>query len=313
MSSFQLRSLVWAILLSANLVQSAATPTQTQTQTQNALHPWVTVAPDGSTRTITPSVEGDSTISAFEGPTALPTALSDGSGAFLVCDDAAGSGGLYMPFCASAKDTEVSAGRTYFITWDVDYFEDPGRGIVVEGALSTNDGIVEGQAFTSGPLVASQGFYAWVISKEDPKSWNEMDVQLFLVYENGTSARNRISGPKVRVVPPEDDSSFQVSFVVLPASFILVALAVVATFVTVRSRGRRTAKKNAEWFGVKKDVEAKSARNSWSEGDFSWSAQDAEVAAPAPVLKVNALRLNPWKKIRSLGAASASTDRVTEA
>ncbi|KAG7138978.1 hypothetical protein HYQ45_004024 [Verticillium longisporum] len=299
-------SFVWAIFLCANLVQSATTTSsQTASQTNNALHPWVTVAPDGATRTVTPTIDGEDTISTYNGPTALPTAFSDGSGAFLVCDEASGSGGLYFPFCASEKDKEVAAGSTYFITWDVEYFEDPGRGVVVEGALTNHDGVIEDQAFSSGPIVASEGFYAWTISETDPKSWKQMDVQLYLVYENGTSARNRISGPKLSITPPKQKSSFQLSFVILPVSFILLALVVAAIFVTVRIRKRRVARRqNGGWNGISSaDLEAKDkdAMNSMAaDDDFTWSAGGAEIAPPKPAFTLGAMKLNPLKRIRSL-------------
>ncbi|KAM0279365.1 hypothetical protein ACHAQH_004630 [Verticillium albo-atrum] len=271
MGSLQFRHLAWATLLCANFVQAATTTaSQTTTQTDNALHPWVTIAPDGATRTITPTIGGDDTVSAYEGPTSLPTAFSDGSGAFLVCDEASGSSGTYFPFCASERDTEVFAGSTYFITWDVDHFEDPDRGLVVEGALTNHDGVIEDQAFSSKPLVASQGFYAWTIAEDSPKSWKQMDVQLYLVYENGTSARNRISGPKLRISPPKEGSSLQISFIVLPVSFILLASTIAAIFLTMRAWKRRAAMKNNEWPGISsRDVEAKAARDSDPKDDFT--------------------------------------------
>ncbi|RBQ80843.1 hypothetical protein VDGD_03589 [Verticillium dahliae] len=132
-----------------------------------------------------------------------------------------------------------------------------------------------------------------------------MDVQLYLVYENGTSARNRISGPKLSITPPKQKSSFQLSFVILPVSFILLALVVAAIFVTVRIRKRRVARRqNGGWNGISSaDLEAKDkdAMNSMAaDDDFTWSAGGAEIAPPKPSFTLGAMKLNPLKRIRSL-------------
>ncbi|KAG7114401.1 hypothetical protein HYQ44_008302 [Verticillium longisporum] len=130
-----------------------------------------------------------------------------------------------------------------------------------------------------------------------------MDVQLYLVYENGTSARNRISGPKLSITPPKQKSSFQLSFVILPVSFILLASVVAAIFVTVRIRKRRVARRqNGGWNGISSaDLEAKDAKNSMAADDeFTWSAGGAEIAPPKPAFTLGAMKLNPLKRIRSL-------------
>lgn len=99
-------------LLAASLAltQAAIFPRQSS----EAPRAWVTVEADGATKTITPTVNDGKTTSVFPGNTALPTAEAQGGGAFVLCNSAAGSGGLAQPFCAPAKDNQVEGGKTYF-------------------------------------------------------------------------------------------------------------------------------------------------------------------------------------------------------
>lgn len=83
-------------------------------QSNEALRPWVTVAADGAAKTITPTINDGKTTSAFTGSTTLPTADAQGAGTFLLCNQAAGSGGLSQPFCSPKGNSELEGGKTYW-------------------------------------------------------------------------------------------------------------------------------------------------------------------------------------------------------
>uniref|UniRef100_L2FIS3 Uncharacterized protein n=1 Tax=Colletotrichum fructicola (strain Nara gc5) TaxID=1213859 RepID=L2FIS3_COLFN len=213
-------------LLAASLAltQAAIFPRQSS----EAPRAWVTVEADGATKTITPTVNDGKTTSAFPGNTALPTAEAQGGGAFVLCNPAAGSGGLAQPFCATA------------VTWDASLFPSTNTVVQVQGDYGVTSTIKEpGHGFSSLEIPASVGFFEWAVLGYDMPAGEAMDVQLFLAIPaaNGSIvARN--AGPKVRVISNNRTSindpvrrKVNVLGIVLPIVFGVLSLCGIGWFV----------------------------------------------------------------------------------
>ncbi|KAG7285742.1 hypothetical protein NEMBOFW57_008036 [Staphylotrichum longicolle] len=221
------------LAIAASLLQHALALPQAGITAAPSPVVWVTVDASGSAQTVRPAVittEGHlATVS--NAPSAListatytlspsgrastytgraPVASATGTGGslagvFPACDTDVGP---VEPFCLPKSGSELYPGKTYYITWSPSYFPTPNLQLALHVNYSTT-----GTGFTSAPLPASQGFYAWTIpadflaSRGNPAP-TRYDITFALAYaDDATPADNdfeRRVGPTVYVTaaPP---------------------------------------------------------------------------------------------------------------
>ncbi|KAF6812933.1 hypothetical protein CPLU01_14790 [Colletotrichum plurivorum] len=277
-------------LLTAMLALSQATDAAILPRQSNpALRPWVTVSPEGPTRTITPTINDGKTTSAFPGNTALPTADPKGAGSFLLCNPAAGSNGLAQPFCAPAADSELEGGRTYFVTWDASLFPSPNTVVQVQGDYGVSKFMQPGHGFTSQSIPASQGYFAWSVAGYDMPAGELLDVQLFLaVPATNGSITSRDKGPKVRVVnrPPKAADGgrrgVNVFGIVLPIVFGVLALGSIGWFVWWYGRRKGMFRKGGQGYGVGKSRGQRTDGLRLADGTFTSANRGGVEMMPPP-------------------------------
>ncbi|KAK4034835.1 hypothetical protein C8A01DRAFT_18434 [Parachaetomium inaequale] len=200
---------------------------------------WVTVDASGSAQTITPSVittEGHrATVS--EAPSNLrstttytlstsgrpstytglaPVASATGTGGslagvFPACDSNANVGAV-EPFCLPKPGSELHPGMTYYITWSPTYFS-PANLSVSLNVLYLDDEAGGGTTgFTSPPIPASAGFYAFPIpadfltlhnnpSSQQQQKQDRYNITFLLAYPDDTSTANAPNDLITRVGP----------------------------------------------------------------------------------------------------------------
>ncbi|KAJ0336459.1 hypothetical protein COL922a_007937 [Colletotrichum nupharicola] len=276
-------------LLAASLAltQAAIFPRQSS----EAPRAWVTVEADGATKTITPTVNDGKTTSAFPGNTALPTAEARGGGAFVLCNPAAGSGGLAQPFCAPAKDNQVRGGKTYFVTWDASLFPSTNTVVQVQGDYGVTSTIKEpGHGFSSLEIPASAGFFEWAVLGYDMPAGEAMDVQLFLAIPaaNGSIvARN--AGPKVRVVSNNRTSindpvrrKVNVLGIVLPIVFGVLSLCGIGWFVWWYGRRKGMFASRSQGYGIGKSRGQRTDGLRLADGTFTSANRGGVEMMPPP-------------------------------
>ncbi|KAF4870176.1 hypothetical protein CGCSCA1_v010615 [Colletotrichum siamense] len=276
-------------LLAASLAltQAAIFPRQSS----EAPRAWVTVEADGATKTITPTVNDGKTTSAFPGNTALPTAEAQGGGAFVLCNPAAGSGGLAQPFCAPAKDNQVEGGKTYFVTWDASLFPSTNTVVQVQGDYGVTSTIKEpGHGFSSLEIPASAGFFEWAVLGYDMPAGEAMDVQLFLAIPaaNGSIvARN--AGPKVRVVSNNRTSindpvrrKVNVLGIVLPIVFGVLSLCGIGWFVWWYGRRKGMFASRSQGYGIGKSRGQRTDGLRLADGTFTSANRGGVEMMPPP-------------------------------
>ncbi|KAK1977740.1 hypothetical protein LZ30DRAFT_691925 [Colletotrichum cereale] len=280
---------VTAALASSHTADAAIHPRQTN----EALRPWVTVAADGTSQTVTPTIKDGKTTSAFPGSTTLPTADARGAGTFLLCNQAAGSGGLDEPFCSPKVDSELEGGKTYWVTWDTALFPSPKTMIQVQGDFGVTDTIEPGHGFTSLLLPASQGHFAWAAAGYDMAPDEALEVRLFLaVTANNGTITGRHGGPRVRVVNNSHKDSGRlrrrrgpnVLAIVLPLVFGGLALAGIAWFVWWYGRRRGMFGSRGRGYGIGKSrgQRAVDAKIGLGDGAFSSPDRGVEMMPPPP-------------------------------
>ncbi|KAF3807727.1 hypothetical protein GCG54_00007460 [Colletotrichum gloeosporioides] len=305
-------------LLAASLAltQAAIFPRQSS----EAPRAWVTVEADGATKTITPTVNDGKTTSAFPGNTALPTAEAQGGGAFVLCNPAAGSGGLAQPFCAPAKDNQVEGGKTYFaptparaaaaalsphastatrgtaanrvpVTWDASLFPSSNTVVQVQGDYGVTSTIKEpGHGFSSLEIPAAAGFFEWAVLGYDMPAGEAMDVQLFLAVPaaNGSIvARN--AGPKVRVVSNNRTSvndpvrrKVNVLGIVLPIVFGVLSLGGIGWFVWWYGRRKGMFASRSQGYGIGKSRGQRTDGLRLADGTFTSANRGGVEMMPPP-------------------------------
>ncbi|KAF4814621.1 hypothetical protein CGCSCA5_v007680 [Colletotrichum siamense] len=276
-------------LLAASLAltQAAIFPRQSS----EAPRAWVTVEADGATKTITPTVNDGKTTSAFPGNTALPTAEAQGGGAFVLCNPAAGSGGLAQPFCAPAKDNQVESGKTYFVTWDASLFPSTNTVVQVQGDYGVTSTIKEpGHGFSSLEIPASAGFFEWAVLGYDMPAGEAMDVQLFLAIPaaNGSIvARN--AGPKVRVISNNRTSindpvrrKVNVLGIVLPIVFGVLSLCGIGWFVWWYGRRKGMFASRSQGYGIGKSRGQRTDGLRLADGTFTSANRGGVEMMPPP-------------------------------
>ncbi|KAF4839011.1 hypothetical protein CGCTS75_v000273 [Colletotrichum tropicale] len=276
-------------LLAASLAltQAAIFPRQSS----EAPRAWVTVEADGATKTITPTVNDGKTTSAFPGNTALPTAEAQGGGAFVLCNPAAGSGGLAQPFCAPAKDNQVEGGKTYFVTWDASLFPSSNTVVQVQGDYGVTSTIKEpGHGFSSLEIPASAGFFEWAVLGYDMPAGEAMDVQLFLAVPaaNGSIvARN--AGPKVRVISNNRTSindpvrrKVNVLGIVLPIVFGVLSLCGIGWFVWWYGRRKGMFASRSQGYGIGKSRGQRTDGLRLADGTFTSANRGGVEMMPPP-------------------------------
>ncbi|KAF5500417.1 hypothetical protein CGCS363_v006376 [Colletotrichum siamense] len=269
------------------LTQAAIFPRQSS----EAPRAWVTVEADGATKTITPTVNDGKTTSAFPGNTALPTAEAQGGGAFVLCNPAAGSGGLAQPFCAPAKDNQVEGGKTYFVTWDASLFPSTNTVVQVQGDYGVTSTIKEpGHGFSSLEIPASAGFFEWAVLGYDMPAGEAMDVQLFLAIPaaNGSIvARN--AGPKVRVISNNRTSindpvrrKVNVLGIVLPIVFGVLSLCGIGWFVWWYGRRKGMFASRSQGYGIGKSRGQRTDGLRLADGTFTSANRGGVEMMPPP-------------------------------
>ncbi|KAF4853546.1 hypothetical protein CGCSCA4_v002256 [Colletotrichum siamense] len=276
-------------LLAASLAltQAAIFPRQSS----EAPRAWVTVEADGATKTITPTVNDGKTTSAFPGNTALPTAEAQGGGAFVLCNPAAGSGGLAQPFCAPAKDNQVEGGKTYFVTWDASLFPSTNTVVQVQGDYGVTSTIKEpGHGFSSLEIPAAAGFFEWAVLGYDMPAGETMDVQLFLAIPaaNGSIvARN--AGPKVRVISNNRTSindpvrrKVNVLGIVLPIVFGVLSLCGIGWFVWWYGRRKGMFASRSQGYGIGKSRGQRTDGLRLADGTFTSANRGGVEMMPPP-------------------------------
>ncbi|KAK1852614.1 hypothetical protein CCHR01_04768 [Colletotrichum chrysophilum] len=276
-------------LLAASLAltQAAIFPRQSS----EAPRAWVTVEADGATKTITPIVNDGKTTSAFPGNTALPTAEAQGGGAFVLCNPAAGSGGLAQPFCAPAKDNQVEGGKTYFVTWDASLFPSTNTVVQVQGDYGVTSTIKEpGHGFSSLEIPAAAGFFEWAVLGYDMPAGEAMDVQLFLAIPaaNGSIvARN--AGPKVRVISNNRTSindpvrrKVNVLGIVLPIVFGVLSLCGIGWFVWWYGRRKGMFASRSQGYGIGKSRGQRTDGLRLADGTFTSANRGGVEMMPPP-------------------------------
>ncbi|KAL0932116.1 uncharacterized protein CTRU02_213069 [Colletotrichum truncatum] len=264
----------------------AATAAILPRQSDEALRPWVTVEADGATKTIAPVINDGKITSAFPANSALPTADATGAGSFLLCNPAAGSGGLAQPFCAPAKDNELEGGKTYFVTWDASLFPSPNTVVQVQGDYSVTNTIDVGHGFTSQSIPASQGYFAWAVLGYNMPPGEALDVQLFLAVPatNGTITA-RDPGPKVRIVnnvPSEDPlrRGPNVFGIVLPIIFGVLSLGAIGWFVWWYGRRKGMFASRNQGYGVGKSRGQRTDGLRLADGTFTSANRGVEMMPP---------------------------------
>ncbi|EFQ26964.1 hypothetical protein CGRA01v4_07961 [Colletotrichum graminicola] len=263
-------------------------------QTNEALRPWVTVAADGTSQTITPTIKDGKTTSAFPGSTTTPTADAKGAGSFLLCNQAAGSGGLDEPFCSPKVDSELEGGRTYWITWDTALFPSPKTMIQIQGDFNATDTIEPGHGFTSLLLPASQGHFAWAAAGYNMAPNEALEVRLFLaITANNGTITGRHGGPRVRVVNRSRKDSGErgrgrrgpnVLAIVLPLVLGGLALGGIGWFVWWygRRRGMFSSRGRGYGIGQSRSQRAVDAKLGLGGGAFSSPDRGVEMMPPPP-------------------------------
>ncbi|KAF5521648.1 hypothetical protein CGCA056_v007198 [Colletotrichum aenigma] len=276
-------------LLAASLAltQAAIFPRQSS----EAPRAWVTVEADGATKTITPTVNDGKTTSVFPGNTALPTAEAQGGGAFVLCNSAAGSGGLAQPFCAPAEDNQVEGGKTYFVTWDASLFPSTNTVVQVQGDYGVTSTIKEpGHGFSSLEIPAAAGFFEWAVLGYDMPAGEAMDVQLFLAIPaaNGSIvARN--AGPKVRVISNNRTSindpvrrKVNVLGIVLPIVFGVLSLCGIGWFVWWYGRRKGMFASRSQGYGIGKSRGQRTDGLRLADGTFTSANRGGVEMMPPP-------------------------------
>ncbi|KAK6209751.1 hypothetical protein QIS74_11335 [Colletotrichum tabaci] len=270
-------------------------------QSNEALRPWVTVAADGAAKTITPTINDGKTTSAFTGSTTLPTADTQGAGTFLLCNQAAGSGGLSQPFCSPKGNSELEGGKTYWVTWDAALFPSPNTMVQVQGDYGVTKTIEAGHGFTSQMMPASQGHFAWAAVGYNMAPNESLDVQLVLAVPatNGTITGRHV-GPKVRIVnrsrgPPRRRGP-NVFGIVLPIVFGVLSLGGIGWFVWWYGRRKGMFHSRGRGYGVGKSRVQRTADIKIGLGDSAFSSPDRGVemmpppARPPPPSEGNVFR-----------------------
>ncbi|KAF9873001.1 hypothetical protein CkaCkLH20_09511 [Colletotrichum karsti] len=280
-----------ALLAGLALSQAAILPRESNPPNM-ALRPWVTVGAEGATKTITPTINDGKTTSTFPGSTTLPTADAKGEGSFLLCNPAAGSGGLTQPICAPAKNSEVEGGKTYFgepFTWDASLFPSPNTVVQIQGDYGVNKFMKEpGHGFTSLEISASQGFFAWSVLKYEMPVGEVLDVQLFLaVPATNGSITSREPGPKVRVVRREKADEplrrrANVFGIVLPVIFGVLALGGIGWFVWWYGRKKGMFTSRSQGYGVGKSRGQRTDGLRLADGTFTSANRGGVEMMPPP-------------------------------
>ncbi|GKT88742.1 hypothetical protein Ct61P_06592 [Colletotrichum tofieldiae] len=258
-------------------------------QNNEALRPWVTVAADGAAKTVTPTINDGKTTSAFPGSTTLPTADAQGAGTFLLCNQAAGSGGLNQPFCSPKADSELEGGKTY---WDLSHLGHlplprPSTMVQVQGEYGVTKTIEAGHGFTSQLIPASQGHFAWAAVGYNMAPNESLDVQLLLaIPANNGTITGRHAGPKVRIVNRSRTDQRRrgpnVFGIVLPIVFGVLSLGGIAWFVWWYGRRKGMFHSRGRGYGVGKSRVQRTADVKIGLGDSAFSSPDRGVEMMPP-------------------------------
>ncbi|KZL64308.1 hypothetical protein CI238_00608 [Colletotrichum incanum] len=275
--------LITTALALSHTVSAAILPRQNN----EALRPWVTVAADGAAKTVTPTINDGKTTSAFPGSTTLPTADAQGAGTFLLCNQAAGSGGLSQPFCSPKADSELEGGKTYWVTWDTALFPAPSTMVQVQGDYGVTNTIEAGHGFTSQLITASQGHFAWAAVGYNMAPNESLDVQLVLaISANNGTITGRHAGPKVRIVNRLQTNQRRrgpnVFGIVLPIVFGVLSLGGIAWFVWWYGRRKGMFHSRGRGYGVGKSRGQRTADVKIGLGDSAFSSPDRGVEMMPP-------------------------------
>ncbi|KAI7773815.1 hypothetical protein LA080_009851 [Diaporthe eres] len=132
-----------------------------------------------------------------------PTATNkDGTGSFLVCNNA---DGVNAPFCQPSHNSSLYPGTTYYVTWDTSVFNSTNTTVILEGSyINVTTGEVASQAFSSDKITAGWSYYAWAVDSKLLQGQSAVNITLFLNAldaDQNTTAKS-YTGPTVLVTKP---------------------------------------------------------------------------------------------------------------
>lgn len=152
-----------------------------------------------------------------------PTATNkDGTGSFLVCNNADGAN---APFCQPSYNSSLYPGTTYYgmrlpkqllpsrsmssnlavVTWDTSVFNSTNTTVILEGSyVNATTGEVASQAFSSDKITAGWSYYAWAVDSKLLQGKSAANITLFLNTldaDQNTTAKS-YTGPTVLVTKP---------------------------------------------------------------------------------------------------------------
>ncbi|KAJ0122267.1 hypothetical protein J7T55_002779 [Diaporthe amygdali] len=190
-----------------------------------ATDPWVSVDTSGTPVTVTPvvTVVDGATTTISPAPNDLtatvvtrtdyaeittstgtappePTATNkDGSGSFMVCNNA---DGVNAPFCQPSQNSSLYPGTTYYVTWDTSVFNSTNTTVILEGSyINATTGEIASQAFSSDKITAGWSYYAWAVDSKLMQGKSGVNITLFLNaldVDQNTTAKS-YKGPTVLV------------------------------------------------------------------------------------------------------------------
>lgn len=186
--------LLAVLLATAGAVRASPTPVaiaaraDTTSSTTYNTDAWMTVGTDGVAKTVTPAlttisgvatvVDATPTTSGTATTTSQPKATNkNGAGSFPVCNN---RNGTLAPFCVPSDRSNLTAGDTYYITWDSKYFLFyPNATVTLTGNYyNESTGNTTTQAFQSNTLAAASSYYAWTVSKSLLKGHSSKGVNI---------------------------------------------------------------------------------------------------------------------------------------
>ncbi|TVY44913.1 hypothetical protein LSUB1_G000569 [Lachnellula subtilissima] len=141
--------------------------------------------------------------------------------------------GDFSPFCKLGNGSSVYVGKTYYVTWDTNFFTEKNATVLIQANfLNVSDG--GAQAFQSPKTVNGHGYIPWTIDKEilRGKSWNK--VTLFIVpLVPIANELTSFQGPTVKVTnrpaeyyrqPPPKAPKSQSLYSALPRNFGFIVI-----------------------------------------------------------------------------------------
>lgn len=163
----------------------------------------ISAAPNDLTETVvTRTDNAEITTSTGTAPPEPTATNKDGTGSFLVCNNADGE---YAPFCQPSFNSSLYPGTTYYVTWDTSIFNSTNTTVILEGSyINATTGEVASQAFASDKITAGWSYYAWAVDGKLLQGKGAANITLFLnaLDADGNTTAKSYAGPMVLVTKP---------------------------------------------------------------------------------------------------------------